>query len=83
MKTLTIPEIACFFKANDHFLILTHRRPDGDTLGCAAALCRGLLRLRFSCRGLSALRRRCYSAALTCCRLFFRHTVSDTGGSHL
>ena len=42
MKTLTIPEIACFFKANDHFLILTHRRPDGDTLGCAAALCRGL-----------------------------------------
>lgn len=42
MKTLTIPEIACFLKENDNFLILTHRRPDGDTLGCAAALCRGL-----------------------------------------
>ncbi len=29
------------FAAND-ILILTHRRPDGDTSGCAGALCRGL-----------------------------------------
>ncbi len=28
--------------AGDRFLILTHRRPDGDTIGSAAALCRGL-----------------------------------------
>ncbi len=28
--------------ANDDFLILTHRRPDGDTVGCAAALCAAL-----------------------------------------
>lgn len=27
---------------HDDYLILTHRRPDGDTVGCAAALCRGL-----------------------------------------
>ena len=28
--------------AADDILILTHRRPDGDTTGCAGALCRGL-----------------------------------------
>lgn len=42
MKTLTIPEIAAFLLHEDNYLILTHRRPDGDTIGCAAALCRGL-----------------------------------------
>ncbi len=26
----------------DDILIITHRRPDGDTVGCAGALCRGL-----------------------------------------
>ena len=26
----------------DGFLILTHKRPDGDTLGCAIALCKAL-----------------------------------------
>ncbi len=30
---------AKFLKDNDGFLILTHRRPDGDTCGSAAALC--------------------------------------------
>lgn len=40
---LTNPsEAANWLHARDHFLILTHRRPDGDTVGCAAALCRGL-----------------------------------------
>ena len=42
MQKLTIEETARFFLARDGFLILTHRRPDGDTAGCAAALCRGL-----------------------------------------
>ena len=32
-------------RASDNVGILTHRRPDGDTLGCAAALCRGLRQL--------------------------------------
>ena len=35
---MTIKEVAEFFRAHDKFLILTHRRPDGDTIGCAAAL---------------------------------------------
>ena len=39
---LTTAEAAQFLRAHDNYLILTHRRPDGDTLGCAAALCRML-----------------------------------------
>ena len=42
MKQLTKSEAALFLKEHDHYLILTHRRPDGDTIGSAAALCRGL-----------------------------------------
>jgi phosphoesterase RecJ-like protein len=34
--------VAEFLRAHDNYLILTHKRPDGDTLGCAAALCRML-----------------------------------------
>ena len=30
---------------HDNFVILTHRRPDGDTIGCASALCLGLRQL--------------------------------------
>ena len=45
MKTLTRSETAQFLRENDHYLILTHRRPDGDTVGSAAALCRILRRL--------------------------------------
>lgn len=32
-------EAAARLKEQDNILILTHRRPDGDTVGCAAALC--------------------------------------------
>lgn len=39
---MTIPEAAAFFRAGDNFCIITHRGPDGDTIGCASALCRGL-----------------------------------------
>lgn len=42
MRNLTRNEAARFLAREDRFLILTHRRPDGDTLGSAAALCRGL-----------------------------------------
>jgi phosphoesterase RecJ-like protein len=45
MKKMTIRDCADFFRENDCFLILTHRRPDGDTLGSAATLCRGLRQL--------------------------------------
>ena len=36
---MTVKEVAAFLRVHDSYLILTHRRPDGDTLGCAAALC--------------------------------------------
>ncbi len=42
MKQLTRSEMAQCLLAGDQYVILTHRRPDGDTAGCAAALCRGL-----------------------------------------
>ena len=41
-KKLTNKETAEFLLAHDNFAILTHRRPDGDTLGSSAALCLGL-----------------------------------------
>ena len=31
-------EVARFLRERDNYLILTHKRPDGDTIGCAAAL---------------------------------------------
>ena len=45
MKNLNRAEAAGFLLVNDNFCILTHRRPDGDTIGSAAALCRGLRQL--------------------------------------
>ena len=39
---MTLRETASFLKAKDNFIILTHRRPDGDTVGSAAALCLAL-----------------------------------------
>ena len=42
MKILTKEQTADFLIQNDNYVILTHRRPDGDTLGSAAVLCRGL-----------------------------------------
>ena len=45
MKELSRIECARWLEEKDRFLILTHRNPDGDTLGSAAALCRGLRQL--------------------------------------
>ena len=45
MASLTVTEVARWLNAHDHFAIVTHRRPDGDTLGSAAVLCRGLRQL--------------------------------------
>ena len=39
---MTYTEAAAWLKDHDRFLILTHKRPDGDTIGSAAALCLGL-----------------------------------------
>ena len=45
MKTLTRNETADFLLNNNNFAILTHRRPDGDTIGSSAALCRILRKM--------------------------------------
>ena len=42
MKNLTIKETAALLLEKDNFSILSHRRPDGDTLGSSALLCRAL-----------------------------------------
>ncbi|WP_298017051.1 bifunctional oligoribonuclease/PAP phosphatase NrnA [uncultured Dysosmobacter sp.] len=39
---LTVAQTAALLRSLDRVLILTHVRPDGDTVGCAAALCAGL-----------------------------------------
>ena len=42
---MTRAEFCAFLRGHDRFAILTHRRPDGDTIGSAAALCLGLRQL--------------------------------------
>jgi len=39
---LTNSETVAWLKARDNFLIITHRRPDGDAVGCAGGLAQGL-----------------------------------------
>ena len=45
MKNLTRSECAQILLAHDNFTIITHRRPDGDTIGSSAVLCMGLRQL--------------------------------------
>ena len=45
MSSLTRNECAEFLRRHDRFAIVTHRRPDGDTVGSAATLCLGLRQL--------------------------------------
>ena len=45
MKKLTRSECAQLLLAHDNYLIVTHRRPDGDTIGSSATLCMGLRQL--------------------------------------
>ena len=42
---MTLRETVSFLKDSDNFIILTHRRPDGDTIGSSAVLCMGLRQL--------------------------------------
>ena len=39
---MTPQQAADFLRSHDNYLILTHVRPDGDTVGCAAGLCLAL-----------------------------------------
>ena len=41
-RMLTVQETAALLRGMDDVLLLTHVRPDGDTVGSAAALCRAL-----------------------------------------
>ena len=43
--SISIQAAADFLRDHDGYLILTHLRPDGDTVGCAAGLCRALRQL--------------------------------------
>lgn len=45
MKEMTRSEAAEFLLNHNNYIIITHRRPDGDTIGCAAALCGGLRKI--------------------------------------
>lgn len=42
MRMITLSEAATLLLENDNYHILTHRYPDGDTLGCGFALCYAL-----------------------------------------
>lgn len=42
---MTIQEAAALLRQKDNILLLTHRRPDGDTMGCASGLCAALRQL--------------------------------------
>ena len=44
-KLVSVQETAVWLKENDNYLLITHRRPDGDTLGSAGALASGLREL--------------------------------------
>ncbi len=44
-KKLSVLQTARFLKKKDHFVILTHASPDGDTIGSACALAMGLQKL--------------------------------------
>ena len=45
MKKLTRNETAQYLLSHDNYCILSHRRPDGDTIGSAVGLCRALREL--------------------------------------
>jgi len=45
MNPITTQEAAELLRRQDNILILTHRRPDGDTIGSAAGLCQALRQL--------------------------------------
>ncbi len=45
MKTVSITEAAAMLLTHDHIIILMHKSPDGDAIGCAYALCYALRKL--------------------------------------
>jgi len=50
-------QAAALLQERDNILILTHKRPDGDTVGCAVGLCHALRKFLRKPRGKSDSRR--------------------------
>ena len=75
-------EAAEFLKTHDNYLILTHKRPDGDTIGCGAGLCRALRALGKTAHVLPSLdvskSLGCYLGGLTAPEGFTPDTVVST-----
>ena len=75
-------EAAEFLKAHDNYLILSHKRPDGDTIGCAAGLCRALRTLGKTAYALPSLDAAsglaCYLDGLTAPEGYAPDTVVST-----
>ena len=44
-KLVSLRETADFLRANDDFLIIAHKSPDGDTIGCSLSLYYGLTQM--------------------------------------
>ncbi len=76
---MTRNECARWLLERDNYLILTHRRPDGDTLGSSAALCLGLRQLGKTAHILEnpqiTERYRSLHAGLTLPRVLPEHTL--------
>ncbi len=49
MRYITLNEAASLLSEHDNFRLLTHSYPDGDTLGCAYALCFALRKIGKKC----------------------------------
>ena len=73
---LTASECAAWLLAHDDYLIISHRRPDGDTLGSGAALCSALRR--------ADRRARCFDnpETISLHRPFVEPYVSGDGGAY-
>ena len=75
-RMLTASECAAWLLAYDDYLIISHRRPDGDTLGSGAALCSALRR--------AGRRARCFDnpETISLHRPFVEPYVSGDGGDY-
>ena len=45
MTTITIEKAAAMLAQQDHILVLMHKSPDGDAIGCAYGLCKALRKM--------------------------------------
>ena len=77
---MTRNECARWLLERDHFLVLTHTRPDGDTIGSASTLCLGLRQLGKSAH---LLENKEVSAYLESCTLGMTKAAAEEGDTIL